>query len=136
MLQVMTPGSGATSVHSSSASSLPGKLQAALPDPLMQQRQAIKIGVRAGAPCFEVVRLGAEHRKIVQEPQRALIFRRQRIVAIRKEVGAEIKLQGKAGQQLHADRPVGAFEREHHHLKAGNTLPSGQRSFMRGRVIW
>jgi hypothetical protein len=54
----------------------------------------------------------------VQEPQRALIFTRQRIVTLREEVRLEAELVGETGQYLHAQRPVGAFEGEHHGLEA------------------
>ena len=50
------------------------ELQAALAGALVQQRQAVEVGVGAGAPAGEVLRLGVFHRQIVQQPQRALVF--------------------------------------------------------------
>ena len=84
----------------------------------MQKREAVEIGVRACAPAGKIPRLGVDHRQVVQEPQRALIFARQRVVAISEEIRREAELPGKAGQNLHAERPVGALEGEHRRLEA------------------
>jgi hypothetical protein len=45
------------------------ELQPALAGPLMQQRQAVEIGMGARAPAGEIRGLGIHHRQIVNKPQ-------------------------------------------------------------------
>ena len=88
----------------------------------MQQRQAVEIGMGARAPAGEIRGLGIHHRQIVNKPQRALILARERIVTVGEEIGSKAELEREAGQHLHAERPVGAFEGEHHRLEAGELI--------------
>ena len=48
----------------------------------MQQREAVVVSVRAGAPELEILGLGVFHGKIVQQAKRALVMGRGGIVAL------------------------------------------------------
>jgi hypothetical protein len=94
------------------------QLQPALTGTLVQQRETVEVGMGARAPAAEIFGLGVDHRQVVQKPQRALIFARQRVVAIAEEIRREAELEREAGEHLHAQRPVGAFEGKHRRLEA------------------
>ena len=80
---------------------------------LVKERQAVEIGVRAGAPQRQLVlRLGRDG-VVVQQAQRALVGVRVRIVRAGEKLAVKAQLVGKTRKHLHAHGPARLLESQH-----------------------